>query len=448
MNILIKNIVLLLYVLFFNLLISCANERFNETIPPKTKLHFPISLALTQNEDFLVVCNSDFNLQYSWGSLSVIDLSTFDKNTEHYSLSEKSSQTSLAVVDQKLIHPFCGDTLVTSSTYTQNLVFTSVRESEEVVGLSIDDSGKLNCSENSSDNKCDEKHSISTEGYQPFSLSYSTFTPKRDWVSEKDDTPISLLAIGGLNSVNKNNRYYGQVTFVDIQGFSEQKENFFWHQPISMGVDPSGIKKVLFENNNLSFLSFTSDSLKPALFHLSPKDISISYDNIIDPLQFSPQVFSLFQYTRLGRANDIYYDYHSGYFYVLGDTPSGLHVFGFDDSLKEVSYLSFLPVFGSLDSMKFFELGTKKYLFLLSYQESEIHIVDISQDMPVFVRTIDGKIKDDNGKLKQWLNGPYSLTLSRKKNIIFVANFNNHQIAVMDISSDDPKNFSFVSLIQ
>jgi hypothetical protein len=184
--------------------------------PPDDRLIFPVGLAITPNDNFLLAVNSNFNLRYNAGTLVALDLSVLDEhlasspdgtgvfwstecgNDGVSSVSQDDQncfvdESSLILADETLrIGAFASDLEITP---TGDRAIVPVRGERSILLIDVDEAGPdiISCGEGA-DLRCDSAHKVTSNAahtlpIEPYEVAV---TELEETGPDGETTPVTL----------------------------------------------------------------------------------------------------------------------------------------------------------------------------------------------------------------------------------------------------------------
>lgn len=412
----------IVFVGLFSMLAGCLSEYSGEP-PPGDQLIYPVGLITTANDDFLIVVNSNFDLQYNAGTVVALSLEKVRAIIETGGSPDWLSNdgTFLFIPDTELIDP--NDTIRIGS-FASDIALTPDRDralvpvrggaERAIVILDIDESktnGKvLSCGEGN-DLTCDRDHRVTsneevTLPIEPYEVASMVYTREN-----AEGVPLSIT-VGFATHL-----YSGDVSAFVIENdgrlapelFSVAREVVPGASGIEVRPDPENA------NNNTIYVSGRSNA-----------DKFISVMKLITGTDWGtytnkPYFGSVGQ---IGLAGDLYAGTDARGIavtpagdtaFVVTRTPEAL--LKIDLSSEELIDMTTLGTDPSVVQLYEDETTGRIFVFVLCFKSNQVYIVDAAT-MQVWVRSTGV--------------GPHAITFDHRSKWAFIANFRESTISVIE----------------
>jgi len=120
------------------------------------------------------------------------------------------------------------------------------------------------------------------------------------------------------------------------------------------------------------------------------------------------------------------------------------------DELRQLSTIALGEEIGGLRLSPFAPTG-RRWLYALDARSDQIFILDVTEDEPILLNRIEGRFVEegDRDRLRFTLATPMEIVFDRRngRKRMYVSNFENSTIAVIDVTSDDPRKHRLVARI-
>lgn len=384
--------------------------------PPSDELVYPVGLTTTENDDFLLVANSNFDLRYNAGTVIAIPLDKLDDirqtggQDEDVVLSPDGEY--LYVREEKLIDP--NDTIRIGS-FASDLELTPnmkraiipVRggKTRAIVIVDVDESkanGRLlNCGQNK-DLQCDKAYRVES--------------------NDRYTLPIEPYEVTSLAIDDNSTDYsvYGFATHLysgDVSAFSIETSNGDLDAelisvrhgvvPEASGIAANPVTKEIYvagrgnAEKYIAVMSLVTGSNDGSLANKP-------FFGTTDTIEFARDIYGG------SDARGIAVDPDGTNAFVVTRTPEAL--MRFDTESKSLLDLTTLGTDPSVVSLFYDEETDRHYAFVLCFKSNQLYVVEPDM-MQVHVRTTGA--------------GPHAVTFDKTRKLAYIANFRESTISVI-----------------
>ncbi len=391
--------------------------------PPGDQLVFPVGLTTTENDDYLLVANSNFNLRYNAGTLLAIKLNDLDDIRENGGSADWLSPDGeyLYVPEEELINEndtirigsFASDLEMTPD-YSRAIIPVRGGKKRAIVIVDVDETRAnrrlLSCGQGK-DLQCDKAHRVESndrytlpiEPYEVTSIAYD-----RPLTDDESNQTVHTTVFGFATHL-----YSGDVSAFSIEnsnGDLDAELISVQHDvvPEASGIAANPVTEEIYvagRSNAERFIAVMRLITGSTTGTLTNKP----FFGATDEIDFSRDLYGGTD------ARGIAVDPSGTNTLVVTRTPEAL--LRFDAEHKSLVDLTTLGSDPSVVSVFYDEEEDKSYAFVLCFQSNQLYIVEPDM-MQVHVRTTG--------------IGPHAVTFDKSRKLAYIANFRESTISVIE----------------
>lgn len=416
-------VVPVLYIFVLSVLcVGCLVGTSGES-PPSDQLIYPVGLATTENDDYLLVVNSNFDLTYNAGTFVAISLNDLDEILENEEPAEWKSPggdflyvPEAELIDEKdtiRLAAFSSDLELTPN---QDRALIPVRGGSErhILVVDVDETAEnglvLSCGQEDNNLRCDNDHRVTgnddvTLPLEPYEVASLNYTRQ---VTDGDETVTLTNTFGFATHL-----YSGSVSAFLIENSQGELDVRLLDVVSNVVTEASGIAVNTW--NNEIYVSGRENSLQYlAVLQVLAGGFGGTYTNdayfgMTGTVSYSDDLLGGTDTRSIAVSSD------GKTAYVVSRTPEALlRVDVASRELVDMAALGTDPsVLGIFEDE---EYGA--YAFVLCFKSSQVFIVELDTMQVAHVVAVG--------------SGPQAVAFDKKRKFAYIANFRESTISVIE----------------